>query len=215
LVKSNENDYRDGEAIAEAVQRPWTRFVLINMKDQLDSRSRHSVRDRLVSHRTRLVNQIRDELERRGTSLCGRTAFSPVSSRIVFVSTESGQPEVNVEGIPTLSQHHMVGERRQISRDGAWPVRWSADCGELVYLGVDSVFYAVPFEGPLEFGDRKSLFRASLALRQRSTTSDFQFDVSPDGQRFILATTGSVHRRRLRLSRTGTTNPSPETRALR
>jgi hypothetical protein len=58
----------------------------------------------------------------------------------------------------------MVGERRQISRDGAWPVRWNTDCGELVYLGLDSVLYAVPLEGPLEFGDRKSLFRASLAL---------------------------------------------------
>lgn len=40
---------------------------------------------------------------------------------------------------PILSQHHMVGERKQISRDGAWPVRWRAAGGELVYLGLDSV----------------------------------------------------------------------------
>ena len=66
FVKSNKNDYKDAEAIAEAVQRPTMRFVPIKTKDQLDLQSLHRVRDRLVSHRTRRVNQIRAFLLERG-----------------------------------------------------------------------------------------------------------------------------------------------------
>jgi len=36
FVKSNKNDYKDAEAIAEAVQRPTMRFVPIKTQDQLD-----------------------------------------------------------------------------------------------------------------------------------------------------------------------------------
>jgi transposase len=35
-VKSNKNDYRDAEAIAEAVERENMRFVAIKTEDQLD-----------------------------------------------------------------------------------------------------------------------------------------------------------------------------------
>jgi transposase len=66
FVKSNKNDYKDAEAIAEAVQRPTMRFVPIKTKDQLDLQSLHRVRDRLVSRRTSLVNQIRAFLLERG-----------------------------------------------------------------------------------------------------------------------------------------------------
>jgi transposase len=57
FVKSNKNDYKDAEAIAESVERPTMRFVAIKTPDQLDLQA--LVRDRLVSHRTVIVNQIR------------------------------------------------------------------------------------------------------------------------------------------------------------
>jgi transposase len=66
FVKSNKNDYKDAEAIAEALQRPTMRFVAIKTKDQLDLQSLHRVRDRLVSRRTSVVNQIRAFLLERG-----------------------------------------------------------------------------------------------------------------------------------------------------
>lgn len=66
FVKSNKNDYNDAEAIAEAVQRPTMRFVPIKTQDQLDLQSLHRVRDRLVSRRTSIVNQIRAFLLERG-----------------------------------------------------------------------------------------------------------------------------------------------------
>lgn len=46
-------------------------------------------------------------------------------------------------------------------------------------------------EGPLQFGVPKPLFRIA-GTPQYGTTSDFQFDVTRDGQRFLLTTTGSV-----------------------
>ena len=119
------------------------------------------------------------------------TAFSPDGHRIAFVSLESGRPEVNVQAFAADPSPHVSGDRRQVSRDGAWLVRWRADGHELFYLGLDNVLYAVAVKGPLEFGEPKALFRIA-GTPQFGTTRDFQFDVSPDGERFILPTTGSV-----------------------
>ncbi len=45
-VKTNESDYIDGEAIAEAVQRPTMRFVPIKTEEQLDLQAVHRLRER-------------------------------------------------------------------------------------------------------------------------------------------------------------------------
>lgn len=66
FLKSNKNDYLDAEAIAEAVQRPNMRFVPIKTDDQLDLQALHRVRDRLVSRRTSVINQMRAFLLERG-----------------------------------------------------------------------------------------------------------------------------------------------------
>jgi transposase len=68
FVKSNKNDYRDAEAIAEAVERENMRFVPIKTEDQLDLQALHRVRDRLVAERTGVINQIRAFLLERGIS---------------------------------------------------------------------------------------------------------------------------------------------------
>ncbi len=66
FVKSNKNDYGDAEAIAEAVQRPRMRFVPVKTVEQLDLQAWHRVRDRLVSRRTGVINQLRAFLLERG-----------------------------------------------------------------------------------------------------------------------------------------------------
>jgi len=68
FVKSNKNDYRDAEAIAEAVERENMRFVPIKTEDQLDLQALHRVRDRLVARRTSVINQMRAFLLERGIS---------------------------------------------------------------------------------------------------------------------------------------------------
>jgi transposase len=45
-VKTNKSDYIDGEAIAEAVQRPTMRFVPIKTEEQLDLQAVHRLRER-------------------------------------------------------------------------------------------------------------------------------------------------------------------------
>ena len=57
--KGQKNDFRDAEAIAEAVQRPTMTFVATKTADQLDLQALHRVRERLVSQRTGIINQIR------------------------------------------------------------------------------------------------------------------------------------------------------------
>jgi transposase len=59
FVKSNKNDFIDAEAIAEAVDRQNMRFVPIKTDDQLDLQALHRVRDRLITRRTSVINQLR------------------------------------------------------------------------------------------------------------------------------------------------------------
>jgi len=65
-VKSNKNDRNDAEAICEAVGRPSMRFVPPKSPEQLEIQAVHRIRQRLVSDRTRLVNQIRGLLAEHG-----------------------------------------------------------------------------------------------------------------------------------------------------
>jgi len=64
--KGQKNDFRDAEAIAVAVQRPTMKFVATKAADQLDLQALHRVRERLVSQRTGIINQIRAFLLERG-----------------------------------------------------------------------------------------------------------------------------------------------------
>jgi transposase len=68
-VKAQKNDDRDAEAIAEASTRPTMRFVELKSAVQLDTQSLHRARDRLVSERTALVNQLRAVLLERGIAI--------------------------------------------------------------------------------------------------------------------------------------------------
>ena len=67
--KGQKNYFRDAEAIAEAVQRPTMKFVTTKTADQLDLQALHRVRERLVSQRTGIINQIRAFLLERGVAV--------------------------------------------------------------------------------------------------------------------------------------------------
>ena len=84
FLKGSKNDFRDAEAIAEAVQRPTMRFVATKTAEQLDLQALHRVRSRLVSERTATVNEVRAFLLDRGIAVAqgpapaaGRTAGHP------------------------------------------------------------------------------------------------------------------------------------------
>ena len=67
--KGQKNDFRDAEAIAEAVQRPTMKFVATKTAEQLDLQALHRVRERLVRQRTGIINQIRAFLLERGVAV--------------------------------------------------------------------------------------------------------------------------------------------------
>ena len=67
--QGHKNDFRDAHAVAEAVQRPTTRFVPAKTDEQLDLQALHRVRSRLVSERTAVINQIRAFLLERGIAV--------------------------------------------------------------------------------------------------------------------------------------------------
>ena len=67
--QTHKNDFRDAYAIAEAVQRPSTRFVPIKTDDELILQALHRVRSRLISERTAVINQIRGFLLERGIAV--------------------------------------------------------------------------------------------------------------------------------------------------
>src|SRR5262245_54871951 len=76
FLKGHKNDYRDAEAIAEAVQRPTMHFVSIKTPEQMDLLALHRVRSRLVRQRTGVANQIRGFLLERGITV--RQGFMPL-----------------------------------------------------------------------------------------------------------------------------------------
>src|ERR1700742_4249139 len=57
------------EAIAEVVQRPTMKFVATKTAEQLDLQALHRVRERLVSQRTGIINQIRAFMLERGIAV--------------------------------------------------------------------------------------------------------------------------------------------------
>jgi len=79
--KGQKNDFRDAEAIAEAVQRPTMKFVATKTADQLDLQALHRVRERLVSQRTGIINQIRAFLLERGVAVRQGLRFCVPSCR--------------------------------------------------------------------------------------------------------------------------------------
>src|SRR5450755_3448660 len=67
--KGQKSDFNDAEAIAEAVQRPTMKFVATKTAEQLDLQALHRVRERLVSQRTGIINQIRAFMLERGIAV--------------------------------------------------------------------------------------------------------------------------------------------------
>lgn len=135
FLKGHKNDFRDAEAIAEAVQRPTMRFVAIKTTDQLDLQALHRIRDRLVSQRTGVINQIRAFLLERGIA---------VRQGLRFLHAEL--PEILAKREDVLSPH-MIRLIQDLACDwrrlderiealAAVPVRPQADADEVTGIAL-------------------------------------------------------------------------------
>jgi eukaryotic-like serine/threonine-protein kinase len=112
-----------------------------------------------------------------------RGRFSPDGRWIAYASDESGQLEIYVARFPE------PGERRRVSTAGGlWP-RWRRDGKEIVYVASNNTLAAATVNGEgatFEVGAVRTLF----AVRPRPMVSlgDYPYDVSADGQRFLINT---------------------------
>jgi Tol biopolymer transport system component len=104
--------------------------------------------------------------------------FSPDGRVLAFESDESGAPEIYVMPIDA------VGSRRRVSRSGGQTPRWRRDGKELFYLAPDGSLMSVTMtlSPALEVGSERRLFVVA------NRTAYDVFDVSPDGQRFLINT---------------------------
>jgi Tol biopolymer transport system component len=120
-------------------------------------------------------------------------AFSPDGKWLAFTSNESGRPEVYVQAFRSGDAPGVVGERYLVSSAGAQAVRWRRDGKELFYLGFDGRVQAVPvsLSPKPDFGAATALFTISTEARA-AIHSVLGFDVSADGQRFVIPVVSSL-----------------------
>lgn len=87
FVKTNKNDAADAEAICEAASRPTMRYVQPKTVPQQDIQLCHRIRERLVSQRTGLSNQIRGLLAEYGVIF--PVGFSQLRKQIPLILEEA------------------------------------------------------------------------------------------------------------------------------
>jgi Tol biopolymer transport system component len=106
--------------------------------------------------------------------------FSPDGRSIVYIADEAGRAEVYVISLEP------GGGKTQISTDGGSSPRWRRDGQEILYLNADHAMMSVPVKGSgarFEAGTPSPLFRVDHV-----PSAGPIFDVTPDGQRFIVNT---------------------------
>jgi Tol biopolymer transport system component len=108
--------------------------------------------------------------------------ISPDGRSTAFESSESGQREVYVQPLP-------VGPKRQVSvGSGQMPV-WNRDGSELFFAARDGMLMSVAMRlaaGRLEIGEPQPLFLLRLGVSGEVQFPRHPYDVSPDGQRFLV-----------------------------
>jgi Tol biopolymer transport system component len=107
--------------------------------------------------------------------------ISPDGKWVAYASNESGDWEIYVTTFPTAAG------KWQVSRGGGTEPRWRGDGKEIFYIGSGSTLMAVPIssEGTFTAGNPTQLFRSQLRA-QVSSTDQFSYDVTKDGQRFLV-----------------------------
>ena len=134
-----------------------------------------------------------DLVERTGPTPLLATKFdeshgmiSPDGNYIAYTSDESGRHEVYVQPFPEL------GERTQISIDGGHEPRWNPQGGELFFWSVtNQAFMAVEVDSADGFrvGIPRPLFTRPF---RRHLAGIPNYDVAPDGRRFLMIDIGDI-----------------------
>jgi hypothetical protein len=112
--------------------------------------------------------------------------FSPDARWIAYTSDSSGRDEVYIRAFPRdETVHHPA------SRGGGWAPRWRSNGQELFFLSLDSTVMAVSIDPATgtALGVPRGLFPTGLRRGWQSRP----YDVTRDGQRFLVPTMRPSH----------------------
>jgi Tol biopolymer transport system component len=112
--------------------------------------------------------------------------ISPDGRWVAYQSNESGQDEVYVRPFPDANSG-----RWQVSTGGGTRPLWARSGKELFYLGPSGAVMSTSVEGGATFraGNQTRLFEGPYSLY--ANASGRTYDVSPDGQRFLMIKVGA------------------------
>ena len=118
------------------------------------------------------------------TNLALRGAqFSPDGRWFAYASNESGSMEVYVSTFPEANG------KWQVSTSGGLEPRWRQDGKELFYVSPDGKMMSVPIVGGSSFEAGAPVALFTTHRRQHISSQDvFSYDVSHDGQKFLIVT---------------------------
>ena len=108
--------------------------------------------------------------------------MSPDGRWSAFESSESGQREIYVQRLSG-------GPKRQVSVGGGQLPGWNHRGSELFFVARDGMLMSVslhPAGGGLEPGEPQPLFLLRLGATGEIQFHRHPYDVSPDGQRFLV-----------------------------
>jgi serine/threonine protein kinase len=112
----------------------------------------------------------------------GGGRFSPDGKWLAYNSNETGVFQIYVRAFPPTASRS--SEKWQISQTGGLDVRWRGDGRELYWVTQDGQILAADIEtrsGRVQSGTPHELFTAPIYVATSGS-----FDVTPDGQRFLL-----------------------------
>jgi Tol biopolymer transport system component len=127
--------------------------------------------------------ELKTSLFLKAVSILRNGQFSPDGKWVAYASNETGKWEIYVTSFPEAHG------KWQVSTGGGEQPRWRGDGKELFFLSSDSKVMAVPVTTGATFdaGTPVALFQAT-PMQPVSTNDQFFYDVSRDGQRFLIIT---------------------------
>jgi Tol biopolymer transport system component len=116
----------------------------------------------------------------------GAARFSPDGRWLVYVSNESGRYEVYVQPYPG------PGGKWQISTEGGTEPLWNPNGRELFYRNVDKMMAVEIATQPRFFAGKPKVLFAGPYQQSPNPVPNANYDVSPDGQRFLMLKSGEL-----------------------
>jgi len=127
--------------------------------------------------------ELKSSLFLKAPSVLRNAQFSPDGKWVAYASNESGKWEIYVTSFPEARG------KWQVSTGGGEQPRWRGDGKELFYLSLDGKMMAAPVTTGTHFDSGTPLVLFQSTPRQPVLVYDlFVYDVSRDGQRFLINT---------------------------